>query len=78
MVLSGCTQAKVKESTPYDLGRTMATGTREIPGKEAATLLLGHTKTDTINIYLLEEPQESALLQIAMAKQYLHPTGSLR
>jgi integrase len=42
-----CKRAKVKDFTPYDLRRTMATGTREILGKEAATLLLGHAKSDT-------------------------------
>jgi hypothetical protein len=37
----------------------MATGTRSILGKEAAKVLLGHTKTDTTDIYLLEEVQEA-------------------
>jgi hypothetical protein len=37
----------------------MATGARSTLGKEAAKLLLGHTKTDTTDIYLLEEVQET-------------------
>jgi len=35
------------------------TGTRSILGKEAAKVLLGHTKTETTDIYLLEEVQEA-------------------
>ena len=34
---------------PYDLRRSIATGTRSTLGKEAAKLLLGHTKTDTMD-----------------------------
>lgn len=55
----GCVRAKVEIFTPYDLRRTVATGTRSILGKEAARLLLGHTTTDTTDIYLLEEVQEA-------------------
>ena len=56
---SGCKRAGVEVFVPYDLRRTMATGTRSILGKEAARILLGHTKTDTTDIYLLEEVQEA-------------------
>jgi len=48
----------VKVFVPYDLRRTAATGTRALLGKEAAKLLLGHMKTDTTDLYLLEEVQE--------------------
>ncbi len=51
--------ADVDLFVPYDLRRTVATGTRAILGKEAAKVLLGHTKTDTTEIYLLEEVQEA-------------------
>ena len=44
---------------PHDLRRTTTTGTRAILGKEAAKVLLGHTKTDVTDIYLLEEVQEA-------------------
>ena len=54
-----CERAKVKVFVPYDLRRTVATGTRALLGKEAARVLLGHTKTDTTDIYLLEEVQEA-------------------
>ena len=54
-----CEHAKVKEFVPYDLRRTVATGTRALLGKEAAKVLLGHAKTDTTDIYLLEEVQEA-------------------
>ena len=55
----GCIRAGVEVFVPYDLRRTKATGTRSILGKEAAKVLLGHTKTDTTDIYLLEEVQEA-------------------
>jgi integrase len=55
----GCLRAGVDIFIPYDLRRTKATGTRSILGKEAARVLLGHTKTDTTNIYLLDEVQEA-------------------
>ena len=55
----GCERAGVEIFVPYDLRRTKATGTRSILGKEAAKVLLGHTKTDTTDIYLLEEVQEA-------------------
>ena len=54
-----CERADVKEFVPYDLRRTVATGTRALLGKEAAKVLLGHAKTDTTDIYLLEEVQEA-------------------
>lgn len=54
-----CARAGVEEFSPYDLRRTMATGTREVLGKEAAKVLLGHAKTDTTEIYLLDEVQEA-------------------
>ena len=54
-----CIKAGVEVFVPYDLRRTVATGTRAILGKEAAKVLLGHTKTDTTDIYLLDEVQES-------------------
>ena len=55
----GCKRTGVEVFVPYDLRRTKATGTRSILGKEAAKVLLGHTKTDTTDIYLLEEVQEA-------------------
>jgi len=55
----GCERAGVEIFVPYDLRRTKATGTRSVLGKEAAKVLLGHTKTDTTDIYLLEEVQEA-------------------
>ena len=61
----GCRRAKVEPFVPYDLRRTMATGTRSALGKEAAKVLLGHARTDTTDIYLLEEVQEA----IKVAKQ---------
>ena len=57
--IRACEKAGVEKFVPYDLRRTMATGTRSILGKEAAKVLLGHTKTDTTDIYLLEEVQEA-------------------
>jgi integrase len=55
----GCKRAGVEVFVPYDLRRSIATGARSTLGKEAAKLLLGHTKTDTTDIYLLEEVQET-------------------
>jgi integrase len=55
----GCVRAGVTVFVPYDLRRTIATRTRSSLGKEAAKVLLGHTKTDTTDIYLLEEVQEA-------------------
>ena len=55
----GCQRAGVEVFVPYDLRRTKATGTRSILGKEAAKVLLGHTTTDTTDIYLLDEVQEA-------------------
>ncbi len=46
----GCQRAGVEVFVPYDLRRTKATGTRSILGKEAAKVLLGHTKTDTTDM----------------------------
>ena len=57
-VVRACERAGVEKFVPYDLRRTAATGTRSILGKEAAKVLLGHTKTETTDIYLLEEVQE--------------------
>ena len=37
----------------------MATRTRATLGKEATKVLLGHAKTSTTEIYLLEEVQEA-------------------
>ena len=50
---------------PYDLRQTVATGPRSILGKEAARVLLGHTRTDTTDIYLLDKVQEA----VRVAKQ---------
>jgi len=55
----GCVRAGVEPFKPYDLRRSVATGTRSVLGKEAAKVLLGHAKTDTTDIYLLEEVQEA-------------------
>jgi integrase len=55
----GCVRAGVEVFVPYDLRRSIATGARSILGKEAAKVLLGHTRTDTTDIYLLEEVQET-------------------
>ncbi len=55
----GCRRVGVEVFVPYDLRRTKATGTRSVLGKEAAKVLLGHTKTDTTDIYLLDEVQEA-------------------
>jgi integrase len=54
-----CKKAGVEIFVPYDLRRTMATRTRATLGKEATKVLLGHTKTSTTEIYLLEEVQEA-------------------
>ena len=67
-VKRGCKRAEVDVFVPYDLRRTTATGTRAILGKEAAKVLLGHTKTDTTDIYLLEEVQEAMKVAKALAK----------
>ena len=55
----GCKRAGVAPFNPYDLRRSTATGIRSILDKEAAKLILGHTKTETTDIYLLEEVQEA-------------------
>ena len=55
----GCARAGVEKFVPYDLRRTMATGARSILGKEAAKVLLGHARTETTDIYLLDEVQEA-------------------
>ncbi len=65
----GCKRAKVEPFVPYDLRRATATGVRAILGKEAAKVLLGHARTDTTDIYLLEEVQEA----IKVAKQLASP-----
>ncbi len=54
-----CKKAGVELFVPYDLRRTMATRTRATLGKEATKVLLGHAKTSTTEIYLLEEVQEA-------------------
>ena len=54
-----CKRVGVKRFTPYDLRRSAATRIRSELGKEAAKLLLGHVSTDTTEIYLLDEVQES-------------------
>lgn len=64
-----CERAKVKEFVPYDLRRTVATGTRALLGKEAAKLLLGHAKTDTTDIYLLEEVQKAIKIAKLLASK---------
>ena len=58
-VKRGCKRAGVERFTPYDLRRSAATRVRATLSKEAAKLLLGHVSTDTTDIYLLEEVQES-------------------
>ena len=55
----GCERAGVEPFKPYDLRRSTATGIRSVLDKEAAKLILGHTKTDTTDIYLLEEVHEA-------------------
>ena len=62
----GCIRAGVEVFVPYDLRRTIATGARSTLGKEAAKLLLGHTKTDTTDIYLLDEVQETMKVAILL------------
>jgi len=62
----GCERAGVEVFVPYDLRRTIATGARSILGKEAAKVLLGHTKTDTTDIYLLDEVQEAVKVAILL------------
>ena len=54
-----CKRSGVEKIRPYDLRRTMATGTRSILGKEATKLLLGHVSIDTTDLYLLDEVQEA-------------------
>jgi integrase len=61
-----CESAEVEVFVPYDLRRTAATRLRAALGKEAAQVLLGHTKMDTTDIYLLEEVQET----IKVAKEF--------
>lgn len=58
-VKRACRRAGVKPFAPYDLRRSAATRVRATLSKEAAKLLLGHVSTDTTDIYLLEEVQES-------------------
>jgi len=61
----GCKKAEVEPFVPYDLRRTVATKTRAELGKEAARTLLGHAKTSTTDIYLLEEV--TAAMKVAKA-----------
>ena len=58
-VKRACRRAGVEPFAPYDLRRSAATRVRATLSKEAAKLLLGHVSTDTTDIYLLEEVQES-------------------
>ena len=62
---------EISYCNPYDLRRTTATGTRAILGKEAAKVLLGHTKTDTTDICLLEEVQEAMKVAKLLASSVL-------
>ena len=71
-VVRACERAGVEKFVPYDLRRTMATGTRAILGKEAAKVLLGHTRTDTTDIYLLEEVQEAIKVAKLLAPKIEH------
>ncbi len=64
----GCMRAEVEVFTPYDLRRSVATETRASLGKEAAKVLLGHTKTDTTDIYLLDEVKEAVKVAKLLAK----------
>ena len=54
--------AGIERFNPYDLRRTAATRIRSQFSKDAARLILGHVSTDTTEIYLLEEVQESMKL----------------
>ena len=65
----GCKRAGVDAFVPYDLRRTMATETRSLLGKEAAKVLLGHTKTETTDIYLLEEVREAVRVAKQLARR---------
>ncbi len=65
----GCERAGVEVFVPYDLRRTMATSARATLGKEAAKVLLGFTKTDTTDIYLLEEIQEAMKIAKLLASK---------
>ena len=42
---------------------------RSVLGKEAMRVLLGHTTTDTTDIYLLEEVQEAIKVAKSLASQ---------
>lgn len=53
----------------------MATDTRATLGKEAAKVLLGHAKTDTTEIYLLEEVQEAMKVAKLLASKNTSPYG---
>jgi hypothetical protein len=68
-------EANVEPFTPYDLRRSMATDTRATLGKEAAKVLLGHAKTDTTEIYLLEEVQEAMKVAKLLASKNTSPYG---
>jgi len=68
-VIRACQRAGVEKIVPYDLRRTAATGTRSLLGKEAAKVLLGHTTTETTDIYLLEEVQEAIKVAKLLAHQ---------
>lgn len=65
----GCVRAGVDPFVPYDLRRTAATRIRSTLGKEAAAVLLGHVKTDTTDVYLLEEVQEAVKVAKLLASK---------
>ena len=67
-VRRACERAGVEHFTPYDLRRTAATRVRAALGKEEAKLLLGHVSTDTTEIYLLDEVQETVKVAKEMAR----------
>ena len=50
-----CDRAGVAPFTPYDLRRSTATRVRALIDKDAAKALLGHSSTNTTDIYLLDE-----------------------
>ena len=65
-----CKKAGVEPFVPYDLRRSMATRTRATLGKEATKVLLGHAKTSTTEIYLLEEVQEAVKVAKLLAANF--------
>ena len=67
-VKRGCKRAGVIRFTPYDLRRTAATRVRSSLSKEDARLLLGHVSSNTTEIYLLDEVQETINLAMKLAR----------